>query len=104
MPVFNFDFNRSCTRLDLAAERSGIFTPGLTNLELHDDALAHFNALAKRLSPEQTQFSADQIAGAVRRVLRAAAKGQDSAFIKVRLRRAGELRAALQDSHWAVER
>ena len=102
MPVFNFDFNRSITRLDLNAERSGIFTPGLTNLELREDNLRAFNDLAQRLSPERTTYTADQIAGAVRRVLRAAAKGQESAFIKVRMRRASEIRAALKDAQWQI--
>ena len=36
MPVFNFDFNRSCTRLDMSGEKSGIFTPGLSSLELKE--------------------------------------------------------------------
>jgi uncharacterized membrane protein YkvA (DUF1232 family) len=102
MPVFNFDFNRSCTNLDLSAARSGIFTPEMRSLELKDDALVRFNALVRVLNPEHAPFSADQIAGAARRVLRAAAKGQESTFIKVRIRRAGEMRAALKDAQWDV--
>jgi hypothetical protein len=100
MPVFNFDFNKSCTNLDMSAARSGIFTPGLSSLELKDNALTRFNAVVRRLDPEHAPFSADQIAGAARRVLRAATKGQESTFIKVRMRRAGEVRALLKDAQW----
>lgn len=102
MAVFNFDFNRSVARLNLSAERSGIFTPNLTTLELHESELQRFNAIVVRFAPEQPPFTLDQIAGSARRVLRAAAKGQDSVFIKVRMRRAGEIRAAFQDPKWAM--
>jgi hypothetical protein len=102
MPVFNFDFNKSCTRLDLSAGRSGIFTPNLTSLELHDEELSHFNKIVQRMAPEQPPFTLDQVAGAARRVLRAAAKGQESTFIKVRMRRAGEMRAAYKDTKWKM--
>src|SRR5882724_6706513 len=100
MPAFNFDFNNSCTNPDMTAARSGIFTPSLTSLELHEEQLQHFNHIAQRLSPAHEPFTLDQIAGAARRVLRAAAKGQDSTFIKVRMRRAGEMRAAYNDAKW----
>lgn len=102
MPVFNFDFNRSVTNLDLSAARSGIFTPSITSLELHEDKLRRFNELLQRVAPDQPLFNADQIAGAARRVLRASMKGQESAFIKVRMRRAGEIRAAMEDPQWNI--
>ena len=102
MPVFNFDFNRSITNLDMAAARSGIFTPSITSLELHDEKLRRFNDLVQSVAPGKPTFNADQIAGAARRVLRASMKGQDSAFIKVRMRRAGEIRAALEDPQWDI--
>ena len=102
MPVFNFDFNRSCTRLDMSGEKSGIFTPGLSSLELKETALTRFNQVTHALDPDHEGFNADQIAGAARRVLRAAAKGQESTFIKVRMRRAGEMRAALRDEQWVI--
>lgn len=102
MPVYNFDFNRSVTNLDLSAGRSGIFTPGIERLELREDDLARFNVLVRELAPDHRGFSADQIAGAARRVLRAAQKGHESSFIKVRLRRLGEIRAALADPGWQV--
>ena len=102
MPVFNFDFNRSCTNLDMSAARSGIFTPGISSLELREDALDRFNTVVRKLDPDHAEFSADQVAGAARRVLRAATKGQESTFIKVRMRRAGEVRAALKDSQWDI--
>jgi hypothetical protein len=102
MPVFNFDFNRSVTQIDMSAARSGIFTPSITSLELHDDKLRRFNALVQRIAPDRPAYNAEQIAGAARRVLRASMKGQESAFIKVRMRRAGEIRAALQDAQWDI--
>jgi hypothetical protein len=102
MPTFNFDFNRSVTNLDMSAARSGIFTPGITSLDLHDEGMSRFNAIVKHLAPERAPFGADQIAGAARRVLRAAMKGQESAFIKVRMRRAGEMRSALKDPQWSI--
>jgi hypothetical protein len=102
MPVFNFDFNRSVTNLDMSAARSGIFTPIITSLELNGQKLRRFNDLVRRITPGKPTYSADQIAGAARRVLRASMKGQDSAFIKVRMRRAGEIRAALEDAQWDI--
>jgi len=104
IPVFNFAFNRSVTNLDLRAGRLGIFTPGIERPDLREDALARVNELVRRVAPARPPFHADQIAGAARRVLRAAMKGQDSTFIKVRMRRAGENRAALNDVQWEVAR
>src|ERR1700761_1662628 len=103
MPVFHFDFNRSCTRLDMSGEKSGIFTPGLNSLELKEAALMRFNQVVRALDQDHEGFNADQVAGAARRVLRAAAKGQESTFIKVRMRRAGEMRAALRDEQWLID-
>lgn len=102
MPLYNFDFNRSVTNLDLSAARSGIFTPAITSLELREDKLRRFNEIVQRVAPYQPAFSTNQIAGAARRVLRAAMKGQESTFIKVRMRRAGEIRSALNDAQWEV--
>jgi len=102
MPTFNFDFNRSVTNIDLSAARSGLFTPGITRLDLRDEAMTRYNSIVRQLNPEHAPFSADQIAGAARRVLRAAMKGQESAFIKVRMRRAGEMRSALKDEQWTI--
>ena len=102
MPTFNFDFNRSVANIDMSAARSGIFTPGITSLHLRDDELARYNAIVQRLSPGHAPLGADQIAGAARRVLRAAMKGQESAFIKARMRRAGEMRSALKDRQWTI--
>jgi hypothetical protein len=102
MPLYEFDFNRSVTNLDLSAVRSGIFTPAITCLELREDKLRRFNDFVQLVAPYQPAFSANQIAGAARRVLRAAMKGQESTFIKVRMRRAGEIRSALDDTQWEV--
>ena len=102
MPMYDFDFNRSVTNLNLNAARSGIFTPAITSLELREEKLRRFNEVVQRVAPDKPAFNADQIAGAARRVLRAAMKGQESTFIKVRMRRAGEIRAALGDAHWEV--
>ncbi len=102
MPMYNFDFNRSVTNLNLGAARSGIFTPAITSLELREEKLRRFNEIVQRVAPGKTAFNAAQIAGAARRVLRAAMKGHESTFIKVRMRRAGEIRAALDDAQWDV--
>lgn len=102
MPTFSFDFNRSVANIDLSAARSGLLTPGIASLDLHDDAMKRFNTIVQKLNPEHAPFSAEQIAGAARRILRAAMKGQDSAFIKTRMRRAGEMRSALKDAQWTV--
>ncbi|HET7063750.1 MAG TPA: hypothetical protein VFI49_05695, partial [Rudaea sp.] len=102
MPMYNFDFNRSVTNLNLSAARSGIFTPAITSLELRAEKLQRFNEIVQRVAPGKPEFNAGQIAGAARRVLRAAMKGQESTFIKVRMRRAGEIRAALDDAQWDV--
>src|SRR6476646_2783215 len=98
MPMYNFDFNRSVTNLNLSAARSGIFTPAIASLELREERLRRFNEVVQRVAPDKPAFNAGQIAGAARRVLRAAMKGQESTFIKVRMRRAGEIRAALDDA------
>lgn len=102
MPMYNFDFNRSVTNLDLSSARSGIFTPAITSLELREDKLRRFNEVVQLVAPYQPAFNTNQIAGAARRVLRAAMKGQESTFIKVRMRRAGEIRAAVDDPQWEV--
>ena len=102
MPLYNFDFNRSVTNLDLSSARSGIFTPAITSLELREDKLRRFNEVVQRVAPYQPAFNTHEIAGAARRVLRAAMKGQESTFIKVRMRRAGEIRSALDDAQWEV--
>jgi hypothetical protein len=102
MPMYNFDFNRSVTSLNLCAARSGIFTPAITSLELREEKLRRFNEVVQRVAPDKPAFHADQIASAARRVLRAAMKGQESTFIKVRMRHAGEIRAALHDAQWKV--
>jgi len=102
MPMYNFDFNRSVTNLNLSAARSGILTPAITSLELREEKLRRFNEVVQRVAPDRPAFKAEQIAGAARRVLRAAMKGQESTFIKVRMRRAGEIRAALDDAQWKV--
>jgi len=102
MPMYNFDFNRSVTNLNFSEARSGVFTPAITSLELREEKLRRFNEVVQRVAPDKPAFNAGQIAGAARRVLRAAMKGQESTFIKVRMRRAGEIRAALDDAQWEV--
>ena len=104
MPTkLDFDFNRSVARLDTSAGKSGIFTPEIASIEINEQALPRFNAVALSLAPELKPMNVDQIAGVCRRVLRAAAKGAESPFIKVRLRRAAEMRAALTDPGWSME-
>lgn len=101
MPFAN-DFQRSVTNLDMNAARSGIFTAGIARLELNEDSLRHFNEVLRRVAPDHPPYSAEQIAGAARRVMRAAAKRHGAPFIRVRMRRAAEIRAAFVDTHWPV--
>ncbi|MEO6968685.1 MAG: hypothetical protein ABI132_09595 [Rhodanobacteraceae bacterium] len=103
MPTVNPDFNRSVVRLDTSAERSGIFTADIDKVEFSETALRRFNDVAKKLDPAFAPISIEQIAGAVRRVLRAAVKGHESLFIKLRMRRAEEIRALLADPTWTTE-
>jgi len=104
MPTrLDFDFNRSVARLDTSAAQSGIFTPEIASIEINGAALVRFNAVAASLAPGIKPMDLEQIAGVCRRVLRAAAKGAQSPFVKVRLRRAAEMRAALADPGWSIE-
>lgn len=96
----DLDFNRSVVGLNLSAERSGVFTLDVASIELNEGALQRFNSVATALVPEFTPITMDQFAGACRRALRAAAAGAQSPFIRVRLRRAAELRGALADPAW----
>jgi hypothetical protein len=99
---FAADLQRSVTNLDMSAARSGIFTAGIARLRLDAENLDRFNAVLQRVAPDRPPYTADQIAGAARRVLRAAAKRLDAPFIRIRMRRAAEIRAALVDAHWRV--
>ncbi|HST28591.1 MAG TPA: hypothetical protein VLK26_09525 [Rudaea sp.] len=99
---FAADLQRSVTDLDMSAARSGIFTAGIARLQLDADNLRRFNDVLRHISPDHVPYTADQIAGAARRVLRAAAKRLDVPFIRMRMRRAAEIRAALVDTHWPV--
>ncbi|MBS0569760.1 MAG: hypothetical protein JSS28_04080 [Proteobacteria bacterium] len=97
---YSYDFSRSVTNLDMRAEQSGIFTAGIARLELKEENLRRFNEALAHVNPALPAYSADQVAGAARRVLRAAAKRQETPFIRVRMRRAGEIHAAALDTHW----
>ena len=99
---FAADVQRSVTDLDLSATRSGIFTAGIARLQLDAGNLRRFNDVLRQVSPDHAPYTADQIAGAARRLLRAAAKQLDVPFVRVRMRRAAEIRAALVDTHWPV--
>lgn len=103
MPVVNDEFNRTCVRLDVDPERSGIFTPGEITLHFTDADLAAFNACVARVAPGAPAFGAEQIAGAARRLARAVGSGNESRFIQIRMRRAGEIRALLRDADWTAE-
>ncbi len=98
--LFAVDLQRSVTDLDLNATRSGMFTAGIARLHLDADNLRRFNDVLRHVNPDHAPYTADQIVGAARRVLRAAAKRLDVPFIRIRMRRAAEIRAALVDAHW----
>lgn len=100
--LFAYDSKRSVTDLDMSAARSGVFTAGIARLQLDADNLRRFNDVLQHICPGHPAYTADQVAGAARRVLRAAAKRLDVPFIRIRMRRAAEIRAALVDAHWQV--
>lgn len=100
MPTVNDDFNRTCTRLDLDGERSGIFTPGVSAVSFTEAELRRFNDCVARVAPGMPALKAPQIAGAARRLSRAIGAGSESRFIRTRMRRAGEIRALLADAAW----
>lgn len=97
-----FDFNRSVTGLDSRAARSGVFTPGIASLNLHADRLADFNATLARINAAAGAYSAEQITAAARRLLRSSTGRQEAPFIRVRMRRAREVVAAINDTRWRV--
>lgn len=99
---FASDFQRSVTDLDMSAARSGIFTAGIARLRIGAENLDRFNDVLQRVCPGHPPYTADQIVGAARRVLRVGARRLDVPFIRIRMRRAAEIRAALVDTHWPV--
>ena len=103
MPIVNDEFNRTCVRLDLDPERSGIFTHDEVTLQFTDDDLRLFNQCAQRIAPGTPTLGAEQLAAAARRLARAVGKGNESRFIQIRMRRAGEVRAILTDAAWAID-
>ena len=103
MPTVNPDFNRTVARLDLDAERSGIFTPGVSAVSFTEADLAHFNETAAKVAPGTPALDGLQIAGAARRLARAVGEGSQARFIQIRLRRAGEVRALLRDGAWKCD-
>lgn len=101
--VLKLEPERSVARLDLSPAHSGIFTPGIESIEIREDDVQRFNALARSLNEEMPALTADQLAGVARRVLRTAIAGGDSPFIRSRMRRAAEMRAMALDSAWPLE-
>lgn len=101
MPTkFPLESDRSVAALDLSSAQSGIVTPGIEAVDIRDDELRRFNDLAHSLNPQMPELTADQLSGVVRRVLRTAATGGQSPFIRSRMRRAAEMRAMTTDSGW----
>lgn len=96
------EFDRSVARLDMSASNSGIFTRGLESIEILDDEVQRFNALAHVLNDAMPDMSSDQLAGVARRVLRTAAAGGESPFVRSRMRRAAEMRTMSLDTAWSL--
>jgi len=92
---------RSVAALDLSPARSGIFTPGIEVIQISEDQVQRFNKLSADLNEEMPALTMDQLAGVARRVLRVAAAGGESPFIRSRMRRAEEVRALLGDAGWS---
>lgn len=103
MPTVNDEFNRTCVRLDLDPERSGVFTHDEVTLQFSEDDLRAFNQCAQRIAPGTPALGADQLAAAARRLARAIGEGNESRFIQIRMRRAGEVRAILMDAGWTID-
>lgn len=103
MPTVNDEFNRTCVRLDLDPERSGVFTHDEVTLQFSENDLRAFNQCAQRIAPGTPALGADQLAAAARRLARAIGEGNESRFIQIRMRRAGEVRAILMDAGWTVD-
>ncbi|HJR13807.1 MAG TPA: hypothetical protein VJ833_07910 [Rhodanobacteraceae bacterium] len=104
MPTVNDDFNRTVTRLDLDPELSGIFTRGaVATLRFSDTDLMRFNDCVARVAPGTPALDGAQIAAAARRLSRAVGAGNESRFIRARIRRAYEMRALLDDKGWSCE-
>ncbi|MFI4969017.1 MAG: hypothetical protein ACHP7D_02345 [Lysobacterales bacterium] len=104
MPTrLDFDLDRSIAKLDLSPAQSGIFAPGIEAIEITDEEVRRFNDLARSLNEAMPPLSADQLAGVARRVLRTAATGGESPFIRSRMRRAEEMREMVADHAWPLE-
>lgn len=104
MPTVDDEFNRTCVRLDLDPERSAIFTHDEVTLQFSEDDLRVFNDCAARIAPGTPALGVEQIAAAARRLARAVGVGNQSRFIQIRMRRAGEIRAILMDAGWTIDR
>ncbi|TAN07417.1 MAG: hypothetical protein EPN36_01935 [Rhodanobacteraceae bacterium] len=103
MPTVNDEFNRTCVRLDLDPERSGIYTQHEVVLQFNEEDLRVFNQCAQRIAPGTPALGAEQLAAAARRLARAVGEGNESRFIQIRMHRAGEVRAILMDAGWAID-
>lgn len=105
MPTVDYEFNRTCTRLDLDPGLSGVFTPAVAAaLEFTQDDLRRFNDCVAAVAPGAPALDSTHIAGAARRLSRAVGPGNESRFIQTRLRRACEMRALLGDPSWTCLR
>ena len=100
MPRASDNFHRSCVGIDIGAVRSGIYSHDAVMLDINPDNLARFNACVAVVAPGTPPLAAEQIAGAARRLARAVGAGNQSRFIRTRMRRAGEIRALLNDPNW----
>ncbi|MGH8115851.1 MAG: hypothetical protein ACREP0_00470 [Rhodanobacteraceae bacterium] len=103
MPTINDDFNRTCMRLDLNPEWSMVVPSKAPALDIDDADLRCFNDCVARVAPGTPALSANQIAGAARRLARAVGAGNGSRFIRTRMRRAAEVRAMLADEAWVLD-
>jgi hypothetical protein len=103
VPIVNDDFNRTVTRLDLAPERSGIFTPEADGISFTESELQRFNDCVGKVAPNTPPLDAAHLAAAARRLSRVVGAGRESRFIRTRLRRAGEIRALLADASWTCD-
>lgn len=100
MPTVNDEFNRTIARIDLDPDRSGIFSPVEQTIRFTAADLQRFNDCVARVAAGTPVLDERHVLAAARRLARVVGEGQESLFIRARMRRAGEIRALLADAAW----
>ncbi|MGH8112024.1 MAG: hypothetical protein ACREPF_07320 [Rhodanobacteraceae bacterium] len=80
-----------------------VMATATATLDFEDADLRCFNDCVARVAPGTPPLSANQIAGAARRLARVVGAGSGSRFIQTRVCRAAEVRAMLGDAAWVLD-